>query len=80
MPFSNTKIDAAVINAVLNGKRPENPFYVGNIGEERLWRLLQVCWHQSIKVRPSMEVVQVVMDALAREVGVLVGSLPQGML
>lgn len=70
-------MDAAVINAVINGQRPDNPFKgINPLEEARLWRLLQLSWHQTVQVRPSMDLVQTVMHSLhlrSEHEGTLVG-------
>ena len=53
------KNDVAVINAIVGGKRPSYPFTAESgsshfTTEQRLWRLMQVCWHMKPAVRPSM--------------------------
>lgn len=58
-------MDAAVINAVINGQRPDNPFKgINPLEEARLWRLLQLCWHSTVHVRPSINLVRTVMHSL----------------
>lgn len=58
-------MDAAVINAVINGQRPDNPFKgINPLEEARLWRLLQLCWHPTVHIRPGMDLVQTVMHSL----------------
>ncbi|TFK49203.1 kinase-like protein [Heliocybe sulcata] len=51
-PFSSTKLDSVVISKVVKGIRPERPEVLQS--NDVLWKLLQRCWDQDPRVRPSM--------------------------
>ncbi|KAJ7489301.1 hypothetical protein FB451DRAFT_686485 [Mycena latifolia] len=53
-PFHELPTDAAVIFAVLEGKRPSLPILCSGITElDSLWDLLETCWKDKADMRPS---------------------------
>lgn len=45
--------DGAVINAVLEGRRPSRPTLCSGTPLDSLWNLLQNCWEESPEMRPT---------------------------
>jgi len=66
-PFPTLRYDATLVTAVISGQRPPCPFDLA--GEEkdrneRLWRLMQVCWHTKPQYRPVMSDVHGLMQEI----------------
>lgn len=62
-PFTELQNEVAVINAIVSGKRPPSPFAAEShaaptCAEQRLWRLMQICWHSKPRARPSLAAVK----------------------
>lgn len=63
-PFYELPRDPVVIRRVLQGVRPERPPASDTLGlSDKLWNLLEHCWHVQPQERPSMELImQCAMD------------------
>ena len=55
LPFEGQK-DEAVLLRILEGGRPEMPRNAQAVGlTEEMWKLLEACWQQNPKKRPTMK-------------------------
>ena len=55
LPFEGQK-DEAVLLRILEGGRPEMPRNAQVVGfTEEMWKLLEACWQQNPKKRPTMK-------------------------
>lgn len=65
MPFHTILRDAAVFFQVLQGNRPPRPFEAGMLGlSDEIWDLMERCWADEPRIRPSLETVLQVLDGI----------------
>ena len=55
-PYVEIELDILVVNAIIEGVRPEKPEGAASLGfTENLWRILEQCWVEDRSARPSVE-------------------------
>ena len=55
-PYVGIELDILVVNAIIEGVRPEKPEGAARLGfTENLWRILEQCWLEDRSARPSVE-------------------------
>ncbi|KAF9642387.1 kinase-like protein [Thelephora ganbajun] len=55
-PYVKTQLDILVVNAIMEGVRPEKPEGATRLGfTEKLWRILESCWLEDRNARPSVD-------------------------
>ncbi|KAF9649119.1 hypothetical protein BDM02DRAFT_3186537 [Thelephora ganbajun] len=55
-PYVEIQSDILVVNAIMEGVRPEKPVGATHLGfTEKLWRILESCWLEDRSARPSVE-------------------------
>ncbi|KAF9643694.1 kinase-like protein [Thelephora ganbajun] len=66
-PYIEIQSDVLVINAIMEGVRPEKPEGETHLGfTEKLWRIIESCWLEDRSVRPSVDdIVPCLNDAAA---------------
>ncbi|KAF9644629.1 kinase-like protein, partial [Thelephora ganbajun] len=67
-PYVEIQSDILVVNAIMEGVRPEKPEGATRFGlSEKLWRILESCWLEDRSARPSVEdILPCLNDAAAR--------------
>lgn len=81
MPFAEVRSTASVMRMVLEHKRPARPLPSPDANPPEgmpnaIWRLVEVCWVESAKSRPSAALVRELLECLAqKEVSVLPRTL-----
>ena len=55
-PYVEIQSDLLVVNAVMEGVRPEKPEEVARLGfNPNLWEIVEQCWLEDHNARPSVE-------------------------
>lgn len=66
-PFPELRYEAELVSSVISGGRPACPLNLDGevkVRNERLWRLIQICWHTMPQSRPVMADVQVLLEEI----------------
>ena len=66
-PFLEIPSDILVVNAIMEGVRPEEPEGAVRLGfSNELWRIVELCWLEDRSARPSVEdIISCLNDAAA---------------
>jgi len=55
-PFLEIQSDILVVNAIMEGVRPEEPEGAEHLGfSSELWRIVELCWLEDRDARPCVE-------------------------
>ena len=55
-PYIEIQSDILVVNAIMEGVRPEEPEGMGRLGfSSELWRIVELCWLEDRDARPCVE-------------------------
>ena len=58
VPYGEITNRAAVINAVMNGRRPQKPEAAESLGfTDELWKIVERCWSVDAGTRPDVRTV-----------------------
>ena len=56
LPYIEIHSDLLVINAIIEGDRPEKPEDAAHLGfSNELWKAIELCWLEDYSARPSVE-------------------------